>query len=81
MMSPSDNMVEAQRRFFLVEIHVDGALISSATVSAYTEDMAVIHALLPVILIRLGLAPFPGTPGEEPPTPTPPAPPAAANLT
>lgn len=58
-MTYTGNMVEMQRRFFTVSIHVDGALVAERTVSAYTEDMAVIHMVLPEILARLGLAEMP----------------------
>lgn len=51
----SENMVEMQKRFFVVSILVDGVVAAAVTVPAYTEDMAIIRALVPQVLVRLGL--------------------------
>lgn len=60
------------RRFYQVEILVDQHQVAAIPVAAYTQDMAIVRALVPELLYRLGLMETPGSPGppghpEEPP--------------
>lgn len=68
--SPSEPQ-DLEKRFFHVEIYCDGSQVAAVPVAAYTEDMAIVRALVPELLYRLGLMEWPGSPGppghpEEP---------------
>jgi len=60
--SPGDQPL-AQKSFYHVEIFVDGQQVVALPVAAYTVDMAIVRALVPELLYRIGLMEPPGTPG------------------
>jgi len=65
-----------QKTFYHVEIIVDGQQVVAIPVAAYTIDMAIVRALVPELLYRVGLMEPPGTPGPpgHPDAPTEPLP-------